>query len=120
MRSFEERLAFYIRNQLIGQPIQTYQELYKRVVEVEQVKSELSALNLGHQKRKWNNCGTSSESAPIRKLIASTAKSRPTVSTEPCLKCGILQHSIESVLTNACGVEAVITRLPPAREDRRQ
>jgi len=35
MRRFEEGLAFYIRNQLAGQPILTYQELYERVAEVE-------------------------------------------------------------------------------------
>ena len=28
-RKFEEGLAFYIRNQLAGQPIHTYQELYE-------------------------------------------------------------------------------------------
>jgi len=35
MRRFEDGLAFYIRNQLAGQPILTYQELYKRAAEVE-------------------------------------------------------------------------------------
>jgi len=34
MRRFEKGLAFYIRNELAGQPIQTYQELYERVAEV--------------------------------------------------------------------------------------
>ena len=34
MRRFEEGLAFYIRNQLAGQPILTYQELYERGAEV--------------------------------------------------------------------------------------
>ena len=29
MRRFEEGLAFYIRNQLAGQPILAYQELYE-------------------------------------------------------------------------------------------
>ena len=38
MRRFEEGLAFYIRNQLTGQPVQTYQELYERAAEVESVK----------------------------------------------------------------------------------
>ena len=61
MRRSEEGLAFYIRNQLAGQPIQTYQELYKRAAEVERVKGELRALNPGNQKRKWNDHGTSSE-----------------------------------------------------------
>ena len=45
MRRFEEDLAFYIRNQLAGQPILTYQELYERAAEVERMKMELRALN---------------------------------------------------------------------------
>ena len=52
MTRFEEGLAFYIRNQLAGQPIQTYQELYERAVEVERVKGELRVLNPGNKKRK--------------------------------------------------------------------
>jgi len=35
MRRFKEGLAFYIRNQLAGQSILTYQELYERAAEVE-------------------------------------------------------------------------------------
>jgi len=35
MRIFEKRLTFYIRNQLAGQPILIYQELYERAGEVE-------------------------------------------------------------------------------------
>ena len=45
MRRFEEGLTFYIRNQLAGQPILTYQELYERAAEVKRVKTELRALN---------------------------------------------------------------------------
>jgi len=52
MRRFEEGLVFYIQNQLVGQPIQTYQEFYERATEVEWVKGELRALNLGNQKSK--------------------------------------------------------------------
>jgi len=37
MKRFEERLAFYIRNQPAAQPISTYQELYERAAEVERV-----------------------------------------------------------------------------------
>jgi len=62
MRRFEEDLACYIRNQLAGQLISTYKELYKRVAQVEQVKAELSALNPVNQKRKGIKQGTSSES----------------------------------------------------------
>ena len=46
MRRFKEGLAFYIRNQLAGQPISIYQELYEQVAEVELVKIELRALTL--------------------------------------------------------------------------
>jgi len=35
IRRFEEGLAFYIQNQLPGQPILTYQELYDQAAEVE-------------------------------------------------------------------------------------
>ena len=34
MRKFEEGLTFYIQNQLVGQPIQTYQELYEKAAKV--------------------------------------------------------------------------------------
>ena len=50
IKRFEEGLAFYIRNQLAGQPIQSYQELYERAAEVECVKNKLRALNPGNQK----------------------------------------------------------------------
>ena len=62
MRRFEEGLAFYIRNQLAGQSIQTYQELYERAAEVERVNGELRALNPGNQKRKWGDRSVSSDS----------------------------------------------------------
>jgi len=62
MRRFEEGLAFYIQNQLVGQPILTYQELYKRMVEVERVKTEVRALNSINQNRKGFKRGTHSES----------------------------------------------------------
>ena len=52
MRRFEEGLAFQIRNQLAGQSILTYQELYERAVEVERVKTGLRALNPINQKKK--------------------------------------------------------------------
>jgi len=52
MSRFEEDFPFYIRNQLVGQPILTYQELYERGAEVEGVKIELRALNPINQKRK--------------------------------------------------------------------
>ena len=55
MGRFEKGWAFYIRNQLTGQPIKTYQELYERATEVERAKSELRALNPGNPKRKWND-----------------------------------------------------------------
>ena len=54
MSRFEERLVFYIRNQLAGL------NLYKRAIEVKQVKNEL--VNLENQKRKWNDCEAHSKS----------------------------------------------------------
>jgi len=62
MRRFEEDLAFYIRKQLVGQPILTYQELYERAAEMERVKIELRALNPINQMRKGFEQGTPSES----------------------------------------------------------
>jgi len=41
IRRFEEGLGFYIRNQLVGQPILTCQELYERAAKVERVKAKL-------------------------------------------------------------------------------
>jgi len=61
MRRFEEGLALYIQNQLAGQPILTYQELYERATEVERVKMELRALNPINHKRKGFERGTPSE-----------------------------------------------------------
>jgi len=52
MRRFEEDLALYIWNQLAGQSILTYQELYERAAEAERVKTEFRALNPINQKRK--------------------------------------------------------------------
>ena len=62
MRRFEEGLAFYIHNQLAGQSILTYQELYERAAEVEQVKAKLRALNPINQKRKWAEQGAPRDS----------------------------------------------------------
>jgi len=104
MRRFEEVSAFYIRNQLAGYPIQTYQELYKRAAEMERVKDELRALNAGNQKRKWNNCGTSSKSVVQKKPAAGSAKSYLAASTEPCTKCRSTNHTTAECLigTNKC------------------
>jgi len=41
MLRFEEGLAFYIRNQLAGQPVQSSQELYEQAAEIERAKEEL-------------------------------------------------------------------------------
>jgi len=66
---------------LVGQPIQTYQELYERDAVVKRVKSELRALNLGNQKKNWNDRGTSSESVVQKKPATGPAKSRLVAST---------------------------------------
>ena len=82
MRSFEEGLAFYIRNQLAGQPILTYQELYERVAEVERVKTKLRALNLINQKRKGIERGAPSGSVNQKKPTPAPPKSHPASSAE--------------------------------------
>jgi len=61
MRRFEEGLAFYIRNQLTGQLILSYQELYEQEAKVERVKTELRALSPINHKRKWREQGALSE-----------------------------------------------------------
>jgi len=54
MRRFEKGLVFYIRRQLDGQHIHTYQDLYEQETEVVRIKSKLRALNPNpnNQKRK--------------------------------------------------------------------
>jgi len=92
MRRFEEVLAFYIRNQLAGQPIKTYQELHERDAEVECVKSELRMLNPGNPKRKWNDQRTSSNTMTPKKPTISSVKSRTIGLFESCGKCGRTNH----------------------------
>ena len=86
-------MAFYIRNQLAGQPILTYQELYEVVIEVERVKIELRALKLINQKRKGIERGASSESVNQKKPCPAPPKSYPTGPAEPYRKCGRTNQS---------------------------
>ena len=104
MRRFEEGLAFYSRNYLVGQPIQTYQELYDRAAEVERVKGELRALSSGNQKRKWNDRSTPSGSVAQKKPAASSASSRPAAPIKSCAKFGRTNHTTADcrVGTNRC------------------
>ena len=87
-----------------GQSIQTYQELYERVAEVERVKGELRALNPGSQKRKWDDRSVSSDSVAQKRTAAGPAKIRPMASTEPCAKCGRTNHTTAEcrIGTNKC------------------
>ena len=94
MRRLEDGLAFYIRNQLTDQPILTDQELYKRAAKVERVKGELRALNTGNQKRKPNDCGTSSESIAWKKHAIGLGKSCAVALTAPCANWGRTNHTI--------------------------
>ena len=57
------------------------------------MKSELRCLNPGNQKGKWNDNGTSSESVVQKKPGAGPTMSRPAASTEPCGKCGQINHT---------------------------
>jgi len=95
MRTFEEGVAFYIRNQLAGQPILTYQELYERAAEVERVKTELRALNPINQNRKGLERGTLSESVNQNKKKPTPVppKSRLVGSTASYVKCGTTNHT---------------------------
>jgi len=95
MRRFEEGLAFYIRNQLAGQPILTYQELYEEAAEVERVKTELRALNPINHKRKGFERGAPSESVNQnqKKPIPISSKNCPVGLTAPCAKCGRTNHT---------------------------
>ena len=104
MRRFEEGLAFYIRNQLAGQPILTYQELYERAAEVERIKTEFRALNSISQKRKGIERGAPSESVNQKKPTPAPPKSHPTRSAEPCTKCGRTNNTTPEcrVGTNKC------------------
>ena len=55
---------------------------------MERVKGELRALNLGNQKRKWNDRSTSSERVAQKKPTAGPNKSCPVAPKEPSAKCG--------------------------------
>ena len=93
MRKFEEGLAFYIQNQLAGQPIQTCQELYQRAIEVERVKTELGALNSINLKRKGFERRTPSESVNQKKSSPTPPKSHLAGLAEPYGKCGRTNHT---------------------------
>ena len=95
MRRFEEGLAFYIQNQLAGQPILTHQELYERAAEVGRVKTELRALNPISHQRKGFERGTPSESVNQnqKKPTPVSSKSRLVGSTASCAKCGRRNHT---------------------------
>ena len=73
---------------MAGHPIETCQDLCEKATEVKRVNGKSRALNLGNQKKKWNDCGTSSESMDQKKLATSPNKSRPLASMKPCAKCG--------------------------------
>jgi len=104
MRRFKQGSAVYIQNELAGQPILTYQELYERATEVEQVKIELRALNLINQKRKGFEQGTLSKSVNQKKPSPTPPKSHPAGSTEPYAKCRRTHHTTPEcrVGTNKC------------------
>jgi len=111
MRRFEEGLAFYIRNQLVGQPILTCQELYERAAEVKRVKMELRTLNPTNQKRKRIEQGAPSESVNQKKppllprAILQALQSPIGSAAEPITP--LLNAALAP--TNACGVELLNT-----------
>jgi len=56
MLRFKEGLDLYIRNQLIGQPVQSSQELYERMAKIERAK-ELSIAGQVTPKKGWLDRG---------------------------------------------------------------
>ena len=79
MTRFGEGLAWYIWHLLDGQSTHTYQDLYERATEVEQVKSELRDPNPNpsHQKRKGVERGASSENVNVKKPAPSPLEADP-------------------------------------------
>jgi len=71
----------------------TCQEFYKRAAEVEQVKTELTALNPINQKRKWIERGALSENVNQKKSAPAPPKSRPVGSVEPFGKYGRINYT---------------------------
>ena len=73
------------------------------------MKGELRVLNPGNQKKKWNDCGTSSESVAQKKPAIGPDKSRPATSKEPCVRCARTNHTTAECragTTSVCGAEA--------------
>ena len=93
MRRSKEGLAFYICNQLDGQPILTQQELHEQAIEVERMKTELRVLNPMNQKRKGIEQGTPSKSVNPKKPALAPPKSCLVGLVEPCGKCGRTNHT---------------------------
>ena len=67
MQSFEGGLASYIQNQLVGQHVQSSQELYKHAAEIKRVKSELRMANQANPKKRWNEKSNQAEGFPNTK-----------------------------------------------------
>lgn len=104
VRRVEEGLAFHIRNQQAGQLILPYQEVYKQEADVEQVKTELRALNPINQKRKWIEQGALSKIVNWKKSALVPPKSHPASLIESYGKCGRTNYTNHEcrVGTNKC------------------
>ena len=105
MLRFEEGLALYIRNQLAGQPVQSSQELYKRVAEVERVKKELRILGQVNPKKRWLDQGSHVEGTPNKKpALAKRKPQNSTTARKHCSKCGRTNHDTAECRlgTNRC------------------
>jgi len=67
MLRFDKGMAPYIRNQLAGQPVQTSQELYEHVVEIERLKTKLRMTNPINPRRRWDDRSTQAGGFPSKK-----------------------------------------------------
>ena len=105
MQTFEEGLAPYIRIHLVGQPIQSSQELYERAADVERVKNELKMAHPVNPKKRWNERGNSIEGSLSKKPAVMKLKSQEfTPNRKHCTKCGRTNHNTSEcwVGTNRC------------------
>jgi len=104
MLRFEEGLAFYIRNQLAGQPVQSSQELYERAAEIERVKKELRIVGQANSKKRWYDRGTLVEGASNKKPALPRPKPQNSMARKHCSKCGRTNHDTTECRmgTNQC------------------
>ena len=91
---FEEGLAPYIRNQLVGQHVQTSQELYELAAEIERVKTELRMANPANPKKRWDDRSMQIGGFPRKKHTPMKPRPQgPAITGKYCTKCGRTNHN---------------------------